>query len=176
MTEAVKKNGINYGIAIAIYFVVRTSLMYAVDLQLFTNGWISLVDFIVAIALTVMAISKAKKALGGYISFKQAFTVYFLNTIISFSIYTLFIILLFNVIDPEASEVVHNYNIEKTVEGMQKFGVDSNTIRETAEKMKESNTFPIGNQLIGFPIGVGISCVIGLIVAAIMKKNKPEFE
>ena len=65
MTEAVKKNGINYGIAIAIYFVVRTSLMYAVDLQLFTNGWISLVDFIVAIALTVMAISKAKKSFGG---------------------------------------------------------------------------------------------------------------
>jgi len=176
MTEAVKKNGINFGIAIAIYFVLRTSLMYTIDLKLFTNGWISLLDLIVAVTLTILAISKAKKALGGFISFKQAFTVYFLNTLISFFIYTLFIILLFNVIDPEASEIVHNYNIEKTVEGMQNFGVDSKTIRETAEKMKESNTFSVSNQLIGFPIGVGISCIIGLIIAAIMKKNKPEFE
>ena len=81
MTEAIKKNGVNFGIIMAAYFVVRTSLMYAIDLKLFTNGWISLFDFIVALTLSIIAISKAKKALGGYISFKEAFTIYFLNII-----------------------------------------------------------------------------------------------
>jgi len=176
MTEAIKKNGVNFGIIMAAYFVVRTSLMYAIDLKLFTNGWISLFDFIVALTLSIIAISKAKKALGGYISFKEAFTIYFLNIIISFAIYTVFTILLFNVIDADAKEVVHQYNIEKTVQSLKDWGVDSSTIKKTVEGMKDNNSLSIGNQLLGFPIGVAISCIIGLIIAAIMKKNKPEFQ
>lgn len=176
MTQAVKKNGITFGIIMAVYFVLRTSIMYATDLSLFTNGWISAVDFIVGITLSVIAISKAKSAMGGFISFKQAFTVYFLNILIGFAIYTVFIILLFNVIDTAARDTVHEQYIAKSVEGMQKFGMETSAIKEAAEKMQETNTFSVGNQLLGFPIGLAISSVIGLIVAAIMKKNKPEFE
>lgn len=172
MTEAVKKNGINFGIIVAVYFVLRTSTMYAIDLKLFTNGWISFLDLIVALGLSIFAISKAKKALGGYITFKDAFIVYFLNVLISFAIYTVFIIILFNVIDPEAKEIVHQFNIEKTVEGLKNFGVDTAKIKETVENMKTNNTFDLKNQLIGFPIGVGISCILGLILAAIMKKKQ----
>lgn len=176
MTEAVKKNGINFGILSAVYFVVRTSIIYAADLTLFSNLWVTLLDLVIGLTLAIMAISKAKKALGGFITFKEAFTVYFLNTIISFAVYTVFIILLFNVIDPEAKEIVHNYNIEQTVGNMQKFGMETEAIRETVDKMRENNALSVNNQLLGFPIGVAISCIIGLIIAAIMKKNKPEFE
>lgn len=173
MTEAIKKNGVNFGIIIAVYFVVRASLMYVTDLKLFTNGWISLVDIIVTLTLSIVAVAKAKKALGGYITFKEAFIVYFLNTLISFAVYTLFIIILFNVIDTEAKEIVHQYNIEKTVESMKGWGVDTAAIKATVENMKDNNTFSVTNQLLGFPIGLAFSCLIGLIIAAIMKKNKP---
>lgn len=173
MTEAIKKNGVNFGVILAVYFVLRSTLMYSIDLKLFTNGWISLIDLIVCISLSVVAISKAKKALGGYITFKDAFVVYFINVLISFAVYTTFIIVLFNVIDPEAKEIVHKFNIEKAVEGLQNFGVDTAKIKETVQNMENNNTFSVKNQLMGFPIGLGISCVVGLIIAAIMKKNRP---
>lgn len=176
MTEAVKKNGITFGIILAVYFVLRIGIMYAVDLSLFTNKLIGIADFVIGLAISIVAISKAKSAMGGFISFKHAFTVYFLNVLIGLGAYTLFTILLFNIIDPAAGETVHELTIETTVKSMQGFGVDTAQIKQMAEGMKENNTFSLKNQLIGFPIGLAVSCIIGLIVAAIMKKNKPEFE
>lgn len=176
MTDAVKKNGITFGIIMAVYFVLRTSIMYATDLSLFVNGWISAVDFIVGITLSIVAISKAKSAMGGFISFKQAFTVYFINVLIGFGIYTLFVILLFNVIDPAAKDTLNELTLKKTIEGMQAFGADSAMVKQTVEGMKEKDSFSVGNQLLGFPIGLAMSSILGLIVAAIMKKNKPEFD
>lgn len=176
MTEAVKKNGITFGIIMAAYFVLRTGIMYAVDLSLFTNKMIGIADFVIGLVISIVAISKAKSAMGGFISFKQAFTVYFINVLIGLGTYTLFIILLFNVIDPSAAETVHELTIESTVKSLQGFGMETAQIKKVAEEMRNNNTFSIGNQLIGFPIGLAISSLIGLIVAAIMKKNKPEFE
>ncbi len=176
MTEAIKKNGVTFGIIMAAYYVLRGSIMYAVDLELFTNSWIKLFDFIITLALSIIAISKAKSALGGYISFKNAFVVYFINILIGLVVYSIFIIVLFNIIDPAAKDTLQEYTIKSTVEGMQKFGADSDMIRETAKNMQKSNPYSTGNQLLGLPIAIAISCVIGLIVAAIMKKNKPEFQ
>lgn len=172
MTDAVKKNGITFGIIIAVYFVLRVSIMYAIDISLFANGWISAIDFVVCLTLSIVAISKAKSAMGGFISFKEAFTVYFLNVLIGMTVYTLFIIILFNIIDPAAKETVNELVVTKTIEGMQSFGVDSATLKKTAEDLRAKDSFSVANQLLGLPIGLAISSVIGLIVAAAMKKNK----
>jgi fumarate reductase subunit C len=176
MTEAIKKNGVTFGIIMAAYMVLRGTIMYAVDLNLFTSGWIKLIDFIVTVAISVIAVFKAKSAQGGFISFKDAFVVYFINNLIGLVAYCIFIIVLFNVIDPAAKEIVNEYTIKSSIEGMQKFGVDSKTLRETAVNMRKSNVYSTGNQLMGLPISIAISCIVGLIIAAIMKKNKPEFQ
>lgn len=176
MNEFVKKNGVNFGIIMAVYLVLRGSIMYAVDLNLYTNGWIKLADFIITLAFSIIAISRAKSAMGGFISFKEVFIVYFINIIIGLVIYSIFIIALFNFIDPAARDIVDEYTIKSTVEGMQKFGAETKTIKETVQNMQKSSPYSVKNQLIGLPIGIAMSCVLGLIVALIMKKNKPEFQ
>lgn len=176
MTNVIKKNGINFGIILAIYFVLRTALIYSIDLKLFVNGWFGFLDFVVTIIITIIAVYQAKKAMGGFIAFKEAFTTYFIATVIGLVTYSLFNILLFNVIDPAAKETVQEHVLEKTVEAMQQFGADSDSIRETAKGMRETDSFSIPQQLLGLGISIIIYSIIGLIIAAIMKKNKPEFE
>jgi len=173
MTNTIKKNGVTFGIILAAYFVIRTALVYSIDLKLFVSGWFGFVDFIVLLVLTIVAIAKAKKAMGGFISFKEAFTVYFITVLIGLVTYTVFNMLLFNVIDPEAKEIVREEVITKTVETMKSFGGDSAMLKETITKMRETDSFSIPQQALGLGMGLLMYSVIGLIVAVAMKKNKP---
>jgi hypothetical protein len=173
MTNVIKKNGVTFGIILAAYFVIRVALMYSIDLKLFTNGWFSLVDLIALLALTIIAIGKTKKAMGGFISFKEAFTVYFITILIGFVVYTIFNMLLFNVIDPGAKEVLQEEVIRKTVETMKSFGGDSAMLKETVTKMRETDSFSIPQQALGLGMALLMYSVVGLIVAAVMKKNRP---
>lgn len=173
MTNVIKKNGVTFGIILAAYFVIRIALMYSIDLMLFANGWISLFDFIVLLTLTIVAIAKTKKAMGGFISFKEAFTVFFITILIGFVAYTLFYLLLFNVIDPGAKEILQEEVIRKTVETMKNFGGDSAMLKETVTKMRETDSFSIPQQALGLGMALLMYSVVGLIVAVAMKKNKP---
>lgn len=173
MTNTIKKNGVTFGIILAAYFIVRTALIYSIDLKLFTSGWFTLVDFIAILTLTIIAISKTKKAMGGFIAFKEAFTVYFIAILIGLTTYTIFNMLLFNVIDPDAKEIVKEEVIQKTVETLKSFGGDSTVIKETVTKMRETDSFSIPQQALGLGIALLMYAVVGLIIAAIMKKNRP---
>ncbi|MNK54568.1 hypothetical protein D3C87_735550 [compost metagenome] len=173
MTNVIKKNGVNFGIILAVYFILRTALIYTIDLKLFVNSWFGFVDLIVSIILAIIAIAKTKKALGGFISFKEAFSVYFLTILIGLVIYSIFNIILFNVIDPAAKEIVKEHTIEYTVNMMKKFGsIDTQTLKETVAKLRETDSFSIPQQLLGLGISLLMYAVIGLIVAVAMRKNK----
>src|SRR5690606_22568246 len=126
--------------------------------------------------LGIMAVSKAKSALGGYISFKEAFTTFFLALLIGSILYILFMYILWNFIDPEGANAVVEATIETTVEWLQAAGTPEGDIKEMVEQMRASDNFGLVGQLKALAGSVIIYSIIGLIVAAAMKKNKPEFE
>ncbi|WP_294825164.1 DUF4199 domain-containing protein [uncultured Flavobacterium sp.] len=176
MTEAVKKNGVNFGLIVGVVSIVITSIMYAVDVKMFANYWIGICLFIVNLVLGIVAVAKAKKAMGGYISFKDAFTTYFIAMAIGALIGSVFMFLLFNVIDPGAKEIIMERVVEMTVSMMEGFGAKSEDIRKTVEDMKATDSFGLVSQIKSYFGGLVMYIVIGLIVAASMKKNKPEFQ
>lgn len=176
MTEAVKKNGLNYGIIVGVASIIIAVLIYVIDLTAFSNWMIGLLMLAVNTILGIMAVSKAKSALGGYISFKEAFTTFFLALLIGSILYILFMYILWNFIDPEGANAVVEATIEKTVEWMQAAGTPAGDIKEMVEQMRASDNFGLVGQLKALAGSVIIYSIIGLIVAAAMKKNKPEFE
>ncbi len=174
MNEIIKKNGINFGIILGLISVLFTTVIYAVDLHLFTSWWIGIVSIIIAITIGVVLVSKTKKQMGGIISFKEAFTVYFIAAAIGSFISTLFYYILFNFIDTEAKETIKEITLKYTADMMEKFGAPAASVNETMQKLAETDNYSLGNLTFGFAIGLVLQAIFGLILAAIFKSKPSE--
>ncbi|WP_330442087.1 DUF4199 domain-containing protein [Flavobacterium sp. C4GT6] len=171
MKEAIKKNGVNFGIILGILLIALITIQYTVDINLFVNPWINIIKMILFIVLGIIAIAKAKVALKGFISFKEAFTAYFLTIVIGSLGSTLFVILLFNVIDPSAKTTVMDLIIESTAKTLQSFGSSTEDIKKMVDEMEKADSFGVASQLKGLAISILGYSVVGLICAAAFKKN-----
>ena len=171
MKEEVKSNASRYGLIAAALTVAYTLIAYLTDLSLMVNPWTGIVLWVVGLIIYIMSVSQTKKAFGGFISFRDAFSSFILAYIIASLLATTFNILMFNVIDTKAAENLQEMTIETTVGMMERFGAPEQSIEETIEQMESSNQFSVLNMVKGFFWGIMIYAIIGLIVAAIMKKN-----
>lgn len=132
--------------------------------------------FVVNLVLGIVAVNKAKTAMGGYITFKEAFTTFFIAMAIGALIGSVFMFILFNFIDPGAKEIVMQQVKEMTVNMMQKMGAKTEDIRKTVDELDKNDNFSFGSQIKSYVFGLVFYIIIGLIVAAATKKNRPEFE
>ncbi|KAF2518501.1 DUF4199 domain-containing protein [Flavobacterium salilacus subsp. salilacus] len=176
MTDIVKKNGLNFGIIIGVFSILVTTMIYIVDVKMFASYWIGILSFFISLIIAIIAVVKSKKALGGYISFKEAFTVYFIVMVVGSAIGSIFMYILFNLIDPASKDIIMEAVIEKTVAMMQSLGSPTGDIKTTVEQIETTDNFSIASQIKSFIWGLVFYIIIGLIVAAAMKKSKPEFE
>lgn len=172
MTDVIKKNGVNFGVILGVFSIVATALIYSIDITMFASFWIGLILFAVSLIIGIVAVAKSKKALGGFISFKEGFTVYFIAMALGSAISSLFMYVLFNFIDPSAGQEVIDASIEQTVSMMQNYGVSTSDIAETVEKIKESDNFSLGGIIQSYFYGLLFNIIIALIVAASFKKNR----
>jgi uncharacterized membrane protein YeaQ/YmgE (transglycosylase-associated protein family) len=109
--------------------------------------------------------------MGGIINFKEAFTSFFIYSVIGIVIANVFNYILFNFIDPAAKEQILEITINKTVEFMQKFGTPKDVMKETIISLKENDQYSITNIIKGSAFSIVFSSIIGLIAAAIMKSK-----
>jgi hypothetical protein len=173
MNEIVKKNGISFGVLLGVISVISTVVIYVTNPENFVSIWVGLGIFFLNIILGIVAVSKTKKTLGGFITFKEAFTVYFITMAISSLIGITFMFILFNFIDPSIKDTIMDATIKMSVNMMQKAGLKTEDIRKSLDAMKESDNFSLLNQLKSFFVGLLIHTIIGLIVAAATKKENP---
>ena len=163
-----------FGLFLGIFLVVITTLIYAIDISLFTSSWIGIVNIIIITGFGVYATTKHKKSIGGFITFKETFSSFFITVAVGFFISTIFMILLFNVIDTDAKTIITENVVKYTVEMMGKFGAKPADINKMVEEMQKSDSFgPVG-QLKGFAFNLIIYSIIGLITALIIKRDRPQ--
>ena len=175
MENSIKSNAINYGLYLGAFLALLTVIVYAINLDMMTNTWYGIFILLMIIVFGIVSVAKAKGILEGYISFKQSFTTYFLTILIGLVISTVVSYIIFNIIDPDAAIAIKEKTIEATINMMEGFGAPAETIAEQVDKMEKDNQFSIGNIVQGLAMQLIIFSIIGLIVAAIMKKN-PETE
>jgi magnesium-transporting ATPase (P-type) len=174
MNEIIKKNGVSFGVFSGIASVLITSLIYALDINLFTSMLVGFTIIIFYLVLGVYIVSKTKKDLKGIINFKEAFTVYFISAVIGILISTTFNIILFNYIDPSAKETIRELTIKSTVNMMRKFDAPASEVNKAILKIKESDQFSISEALKGSVFSILFSAFFGLILAAIFKTKPAE--
>lgn len=171
VNEIIKRNGINYGILTGLSSVLITASMYAVDMELFTAWWTTILNFSVFIILAILLLTKTKKELNGILSFKDAFTTYFISAVIGISISVTFNIILFNFIDPSAKDTIKELSIKYLSDTLAKFGTPESAINEAISKLEKTDQFSIIEQLKGSIFSILFSAIFGLIMAAFFKSN-----
>ncbi|TYA92263.1 DUF4199 domain-containing protein [Seonamhaeicola marinus] len=177
MEKSFKSVATNYGLYAALALTLLTVIAYAFNVELFLNTMFGISYYIIAIVFAIISIVKAKKLLGGFISFKQAFTSYFITILIAFAVVTLVSFIIFNFVDAEAAAVLQEKSIEKMVKVYERMNLAPDKIAEIVEGMESQNLFSLKNSLISLVVNYILpTTIVGLIVAAVMKKNNPDAE
>jgi hypothetical protein len=175
MNEIIKKNGITYGILTGILGVLITTLIYVINLELFTSVWIGLLSIAVYIIIGIVLLTNTKKELKGIFTFKDAFTTYFISAVVGILISVIFNIILFNIIDPSVKETLKEITIKYMMETMQKFNAPSSVINESMKKLQENDPYSVIELIKGSVFKIAFSALFGLLLALVFK-SKPSQE
>ncbi|WP_179334484.1 DUF4199 domain-containing protein [Winogradskyella costae] len=174
MEKTLKSVAVNYGVYLSLILVSFTIIGYAIDLELLVNFWLVMLLLpLVSIIFGIISCAKAKSMLNGFISFKQAFSSYFITIAIGIFISTLVTFILFNYVDQDAAIILKEIVLEKTSTLMESFGAPASEIEKAMIEMEKQDTFAIGTQIKSLAQGFVFYSIIGLLVALVMKKNDP---
>ena len=176
MNPIVKKNALNYGLMIAGINILYYLVGYIAYKELFVNWAGGLILLVTMIVINIIAVNSCKKEMGGYISFKDGFTAFFLTWLGASLIGTIFNIVLFSVVDPEFGREIQEMIIRSTIQMLENFNTPQEQVDQTLEQLKGQNQFSLPNQVRGFLTNLIVGAIIGLIVAAVMKKDRPMFD
>ncbi len=169
MNAIIKKNGVAYGVILGFVSILITTIVYSVDINLFLSGWTTFVKVTAFLTIMILLLSKTKKELNGFFSFKEAFTTYFIAASISLLLATLFEIILFNLIDPSLKDSIKEMSLKFTVNLMEKIGAKQSEINKAIQKVQETDQFSIGQLFQGYFIYLVMASIPGLILAAFFK-------
>jgi len=103
METSIKSSAINYGLYLGIGLIALTILGYAIDLAILTKWYVGISMLIIIIVVGIMSAAKSKSIQNGFISFKDAFSSYFITVAIALIMSVALNIILFNYIDPDAA-------------------------------------------------------------------------
>jgi len=173
MEKSIKSLSINYGLYLGLALTVITVLVYALYLDLFIEWWFSILLILMIIGFGLMASLKSKTMLGGFITFKQAFTSYFITVAVGTLISTIVGIVIFTLVDPEAAQYIDEKIIEMTVDTMEDWGAPQDSINQTITQMEDKENFSLGAQVQSYFVRLVILSLLGLIVAVSVKKKDP---
>ncbi|AXT50506.1 DUF4199 domain-containing protein [Aquimarina sp. BL5] len=175
MEKPVKSNGIAQGITLGVILSLITVIAYAVYQDFFTKLWyINLaIAILLPITLGIIAAVKSRKQLEGFISFKSAFTSYFITVVIGTLISSVVAILIFNVVDPEAALDIKEKGIQVSVDFMESMGAPQEEIEKQIAKAEEQDTLSLGSQVKGWFGWMIFYIIIGLLACLAVKKKEP---
>ncbi len=173
MNEIIKKNGVTYGAILGLISIASTTLIYVTDIKLFMSWWIGGISLILNIMIGIFLVSNTKKQLNNTISFKDAFSVYFIAGVLGSTVSALFNYFLFNFIDPQAKETLKEMTIKYTVEMMEKFGTPKEVLNQTITELQKADNYSLENIFMGLLFVYLIVAIFGLILAAIFKSKSP---
>ena len=174
MEKSVKSSSINYGLYLGLILTLATVIAYAVNLDLFTQWWFGIALFVISVAMGIMSAAKARSLSGGFISFKGAFSSYFITLAIGTLIGTVIGIVIFTFVDPEAAQELNEKILIMTKETMERFGAPQETIQEALAEAEKTDNFSVGAQAMAWVWRMVFYSIFGLIGALIIKRNDPE--
>lgn len=179
IAKDIKMEALKYGFLVGMVGIILLLLAYILDPALLVNWKFSLGSLITVVALSVYFVKKYRnEERDGFLEFKEAFFMGFILLLVANLTSASFQILLYNVIDPEVAEIVIDQTLESTEVLMRSMGLNDEQIDEALDKLEEDipKSFSVGGILRSSWVYAVSALVLGLIVGAIAKKSKPDFD
>mgnify|MGYP001570077620 FL=1 len=171
MKPTTNQNSVNLGLYLGATLSFITVLFYIVNLDLMIKWWVSLLSLTTVIVFGVLSAKKAKSILGGFIDFKGAFSNYFITVALGIGISTFVSIAIFSFIDTDAAAYLNEQILLVTKQSMERFNAPEELVRQTLLEASEKDNFSIATQLQNYVFFLAFISLLGLIVAAIIKKS-----
>ena len=171
METNLKKNSIDLGVKLGTLLFIVTTVIYLIDIKLFTNFSVILAYMIPALAVSIYSVFDARKIQNQIISFKEAFIAYFLCIAVGYLIVTIGNIVIFKLIDPAAADIIHEEIMIASKEMLEGFGTPSEIINETMNEMQNNHSFSYKAIIQNYANALLRNAIFGLIIAAVLKKS-----
>ena len=175
MSEELKQYILHNGLVLGIIYVCLDVLKYLGGPEYFVNTYFGIGSFLLSIIFPIYYLVKYRSTNGGFIDFRSAFSLCTGILIAAGFIQLVFEILLFNIIDTGFASELLDVSINTAVVQLENFGISEEEISKSIEMMESRSNYSPLNMLKGFGFTIVGYTIFGVIVAAIMKKNKPEF-
>jgi len=167
--------GVKWGLTLGGILVAMTVIFYIISISLFINLVFSFVfPLIIVIIIGFLATKEYKAQNNSFGSFGNLFKNILITYAIGILISVIVRYILFHFIDSDAGQQITELSIEKVVEFTEKMGGE--IPEESLGKMEESVKFDLKDTISTFMLFTFGNILIGLIIAAITKNEKPEFE
>ncbi|MBL6662775.1 MAG: DUF4199 domain-containing protein [Flavobacteriales bacterium] len=172
MKDYILKNGLVFG-AISI---ILNSAAYSLGVDFFMSPALLISKIVIYVTVIIFLVLNFRKIIGGYISFKDTFSVSLGITAAGSFISTLFIILLFNFIDSNFAVLIKEATIEKlmmSLEQMPEGNAFYENIENSIDEIEKTNIYSVNNQWKALIQEIFSYSVISVIIALFIKKDKP---
>ena len=174
MEKSMKSLATNWGLYLGVILALLGVIGY-VNLDLLTKWWFGISMLILIIVFGIVSSMKSKALQGGFISFKLAFTSFFITVALGLVVSTFVTIVIYNFVDPEAAVTLKEKIIDSQAEMMQNFGAPEEAIAKALEEFEaQENMFAIGQVLKSLAFQLIGYIIVGLIAALVIKKNNPD--
>ena len=165
-------SGIKNGFIGGLLAVIVSLVLYFVsaDLMLQISNWS---NFLISIVFMVLAGLAVKKSNDGFLSFGEGFMASWLTYVIFALLGAIFSYLLFNVIDPDLSELIKARTIATMQSMMEIIGGDEDQMEETLSIMEDQDySMSAGKTGLGFLMSALFGAIPSAIIALIIRKKR----
>ena len=175
MNEAIKKNGIKFGIILGLIGILSQVTVYLLGgitkENAITGSVIQIVFWLAYLITRIVQSLNTKKELNGFISFKDLFTTLTITITIGILISQIFTFLLNNFIDAEYGKLMNAFINEQQVVAANAMKSFSEVSTEDLKEMAKTDNFSIVKILQGSAMAFLISSIMNLILSAIFKSK-----
>jgi len=180
-TKSVNRLSIRYGLLIGAISGGFSIIFYIINpLIQYTNLFVPILSFIVVIALLIILAIDIRKKNGVYWKFGQAYLSLLIMSIFIVLIGIIINFIIIKFVNPTLPSEINDAVMQATNQRLEKFGMDQSQIDEATKQFSNGEFIAklqptLFNQIKNFGIALIVYAIIDLILAAIIKKNKPPF-
>lgn len=174
--QSLYKHAAKMGAILGAIGIIITVLLYVVDYALMANMWFGLFMIALSFGYVIYAGITYRKEVGGYLSYGKAFQHGYVTLLTSAIVSSIFMILLYGVIDTELPQKLTDVAIENAEAMMVKFGAPQEQIDKSLDEMRRDMParFSAMGSIKQLGWGLIIYAVISAITSLFVRKNVPE--
>lgn len=168
---SILKPALIYGAIVGFVGILLGVIFYVMDLA--TANWTQYVTMVIGIVvLAYCLVAYRKEYLGGFATFGQIFLMALLIGVVSTILSTIYSYFLFNVIDTELIDKIRLVAEERIMNNPK---IPESMVDDIIERMAK-NFEPKRMLTMGLIVGIIVNAVLGLILAAFIKKEETPFD